>query len=425
MPIYPDFPSNPTQLRQIVADIHEQERLPLKYDSADLPRPDLRHGWIIGDLQREIITKWLLENHPTDLCRDMHGEPHARTSALLSGRRFAWHYDFEGGVTPVHTLDEHGKPNPQTMFFFETNDIIPEDRSTREEWEPLAKALQIIGEPKCAPGSAWDRFLVRDYGVGLACELADIGFAGTAGGLLAAAFLEEAEGPFAEAALNGAITNPENSTIIAIHNDRLSFTIDETNEVLDHGQDLSSTIHLAVDTTSAAVSLNSTVGPPFAGGGIPVREIRGVFQFNTILWQTGRGRRMDSLFGQLLDEMIGVPEGDLDLFHIWHIYYYVAIKEPQRLTAARQVWSLPSRSFVAKSCPSLPTLRADAEVEADFPSTPIYRPLGSRFHTSRRACGAVTDSGMRLLCAVDDAFAVWSAAGFDVLDLTALQYWGM
>ncbi|KAJ7189533.1 galactose mutarotase-like domain-containing protein [Mycena haematopus] len=31
---------------------------------------------------------------------------------------------------------------------------------------------------------------------------------------------------------------------------------------------------------------NSTVGPPFEDGGIPVREIREVFQFNTTLWQT-------------------------------------------------------------------------------------------------------------------------------------------
>ncbi|KAJ6486773.1 galactose mutarotase-like protein [Mycena sanguinolenta] len=31
---------------------------------------------------------------------------------------------------------------------------------------------------------------------------------------------------------------------------------------------------------------NSTIGPPFEDGGIPVREIREVFQFNTTLWQT-------------------------------------------------------------------------------------------------------------------------------------------
>ncbi|EIN06818.1 galactose mutarotase-like protein [Punctularia strigosozonata HHB-11173 SS5] len=31
---------------------------------------------------------------------------------------------------------------------------------------------------------------------------------------------------------------------------------------------------------------NDTVGPPFEDGGIPVREIREVFQFNTTLWQT-------------------------------------------------------------------------------------------------------------------------------------------
>lgn len=31
---------------------------------------------------------------------------------------------------------------------------------------------------------------------------------------------------------------------------------------------------------------NSTVGPPFEDGGIPLREIREVFQFNTTLWQT-------------------------------------------------------------------------------------------------------------------------------------------
>ncbi|KAJ7853753.1 galactose mutarotase-like protein [Mycena leptocephala] len=157
----------------------------------------------------------------------------------------------------------------------------------------------------------------------------------------------------------------ENATSIAIHNDRLSFTVDKTNGILGHihldGQDLqgpqsntsgrgyyechcvpmgyevaaSDIFHIATDgnatftlikgvditlTPYAGVFMqqvlpightfqqwyflrdtptstglhnfarmlysNSSVGPPFEDGGIPVREIREVWQFNTTLWQT-------------------------------------------------------------------------------------------------------------------------------------------
>ncbi|KAJ7128110.1 galactose mutarotase-like protein [Mycena filopes] len=161
------------------------------------------------------------------------------------------------------------------------------------------------------------------------------------------------------------ITTSDNATTIAIHNDRLSFTIDKTNGFLGHihldGMDLQGpqsntsgrawfechcapmgyevaasdifhvgldgnatfTLIKGLDTTRTAyagvfmqqllpvghtfqqwyfirdtptstglhnfarlVYANASTGPPFADGGIPLREIREVFQFNTTLWQT-------------------------------------------------------------------------------------------------------------------------------------------
>ncbi|KAJ7669268.1 hypothetical protein DFH06DRAFT_1468896 [Mycena polygramma] len=155
--IYPDFPSNPTQLAQIVADIHGQKHLPLKYDSDNRrQRPDLRHGWPIGEAQLKIIVDWLLLNEPTAVCRysldtpdPRHSpdEPDLYMSAMYSGRLFAWHYGVEGGVTYVYTLDEHGNERKTMIFFFETNEIVPDDRCTPEEWGVLARALKISGQP--------------------------------------------------------------------------------------------------------------------------------------------------------------------------------------------------------------------------------------------------------------------------------------
>jgi len=132
----------------VVEDIHKTEGLPLKYDSDNSPRPDLLRGWIIGDAQREIILDWLLEHHPDVVCHDMEGVPDARTTALLSAGRFAEDYGLEGGVIPVHTLDEKGEDTPRSIFFFDSNDVVPQERYTKEDWEPIAKVLQLTGEPR-------------------------------------------------------------------------------------------------------------------------------------------------------------------------------------------------------------------------------------------------------------------------------------
>ncbi|KAJ7833123.1 galactose mutarotase-like domain-containing protein [Mycena olivaceomarginata] len=212
---------------------------------------------------------------------------------------------------------------------------------------------------------------------------------------------------------------------------------------------------------------NSTVGPPFEDGGIPVREIREVYQFNTTLWQTAssnptlnvsipdqdaitpavqaqdatwnlatntpdepfvqqmsnwwtkyfladayRKRKAHGLYGKtetgmaygawlvsvtqdtlfggpthydlILDGMIGVPEGSPNLVRIPHIYYY-ARQQPISQTKATIAHGGPQYLYFNKGQDaSLPTLRADAEGEADFASTPDSispSPIWSRVHS--------------------------------------------
>ncbi|KAJ7291255.1 hypothetical protein C8J57DRAFT_1491753 [Mycena rebaudengoi] len=114
----------------------------------DLPRPELLRGWIISDFQREIVLKWLLEHlAKAAITRDLNGVPHARTTVLIEGWRFARQYGLRGGVSPMHTLNEKGEASAESIFHLDSNEIVPEDRYTREEWEPLSKALQFT-EPK-------------------------------------------------------------------------------------------------------------------------------------------------------------------------------------------------------------------------------------------------------------------------------------
>ncbi|KAJ7039904.1 galactose mutarotase-like protein [Mycena alexandri] len=401
------------------------------------------------------------------------------------------------------------------------------------------------------------------------------------------------------ARVKGKISASENDTIIAIHNDRLSFTIDKTNGILGHihldGQDLqgpqsntsgrgyyechcvpmgyevpaSDIFHIATDgnatftliqgldtsrTAYAGVFMqqvlpightfqqwyfirdtptstglhnfarlhytNSSLGPPFADGGIPVREIREVYQFNTTLWQTAstnpilnvtipdqnaitpavqaqdatwdlatntpdepfvqqtsdwwtkyflsdayRKRKAHGLYGQtetgmaygawmvsvtqdtlyggpthydlLLDGMIGVPEGGPDLFRIPHIYYYFASSHQGAATSNLtnegydRTWGPQYLYFNKGQNASLPTLRADAEAEADFDKyAAFYQSIAHLIpgFTAPVARGTVSLSDMGLPPGVQDVVAVLSANGLDfprnVLDIKALQYWG-
>ncbi|KAJ7136112.1 galactose mutarotase-like protein [Mycena epipterygia] len=408
------------------------------------------------------------------------------------------------------------------------------------------------------------------------------------------------------ARIQGKIVASENATIISIHNDRLSFTIDKTNGILGHlhldGQDLqgpqsntsgrgyyechcvpmgyevpaSDIFHIATDgnatftliqgldlaqvpyagvfmqqvlpightfqqwyflrDTPTSTGLhnfarmfysNSSTGPPFADGGIPVREIREVYQFNTTLWQTAstnpdlnvsipdqnaitpavqaqdatwdlatatpdepfvvqtsdwwtkyfladafRKRKAHGLYGKtetgmaygawmvsvtqdtlfggptrydlLLDGMIGVPEGGPDLFRIPHIYYYVgplccSFASSHQGAATTNLtnegydrtWGPQELYFNKGQQASLPTLRADAEAEADFSKyAEFYQSIAHLIpgFTPPVARGVVSLSRIGLPPAAEDVVAVLSANGLDfprnVLDLKALQYWG-
>ncbi|KAJ6571845.1 galactose mutarotase-like protein [Mycena capillaripes] len=397
----------------------------------------------------------------------------------------------------------------------------------------------------------------------------------------------------------GRIITSENATSIAIHNDRLSFTVDKTNGILGHihldGQDLqgpqsntsgrgyyechcvpmgyevaaSDIFHIATNgnatftlikgvdltlTPYAGVFMqqvlpightfqqwyfirdtptstglhnfarmlysNSSTGPPFTDGGIPVREIREVWQFNTTLWQTAstnptlnvsipdqaaitpavqaqdatwdlatntpdepfvqqtsdwwtkyfladeyRKRKAHGLYGKtetgmaygawivsvtqdtlfggpthydlLLDGMIGVPEGSPNLIRIPHIYYYFASSHQGAATTNLtnegydRTWGPQYLYFNKGQHASLPTLRADAEAEADFSKyAEFYQSIAHLIpgFTPPLARGAVSLSHMSLPHAAEDVVAVLSAGGLDfprnVLDLKAKQYWG-
>ncbi|KAJ6631233.1 galactose mutarotase-like protein [Mycena sp. CBHHK59/15] len=406
-------------------------------------------------------------------------------------------------------------------------------------------------------------------------------------------------------AVKGKIVASENSTFIAIHNDRLSFTVDKTNGILGHihldGQDLqgpqsntsgrgyyechcvpmgyevaaSDIFHIATNgnatftllqghdsshvayagvfmqqvlpightfqqwyfirDTPTATGLhnfarmhyeNSSLGPPFADAGIPVREIREVWQFNTTLWQTAstnpdlnvsipsqsaitpavqaqdatwnlaisspeepfvletsnwwtkyfladayRTRKAHGLYGKtdtgmaygawivsvtqdtlfggpthydlLLDGMIGVPEGGPNLVRIPHIYYYASL-HPQFASSHQgaatsnltnqgydRTWGPQYLYFNKGQHASLPTLRADAESEANFPKyADFYQSIAHLIpgFTPPIARGTISLSHMGLPYAAEDVVAVLSAEGFDfpqnVLDLKARQYWG-
>ncbi|KAJ7461495.1 Sec63 Brl domain-containing protein [Mycena latifolia] len=136
------------KLYTIVEDIHDQATLPDKYDAdSHRRRPDLRRGWIMDDAQSEIIMSWLLQHHPQWLWRDINEKPTRGMSVLTLGKRFVGAYGLEGGVVGVHTLEE-GEHRVREMIWFDSNDVIPGDRYTIDEWAPLAKALQLTREPR-------------------------------------------------------------------------------------------------------------------------------------------------------------------------------------------------------------------------------------------------------------------------------------
>ncbi|KAJ7709543.1 hypothetical protein B0H17DRAFT_1190746 [Mycena rosella] len=148
MPIFPGFPSNFEQLHRIVEDLHDTPDLPEKYDTPKKSQqPKLLRGWRIDECQNEIIFQWLLLNTPELLWLDGNDNPVPGISVFALGNHFADVYGLEGGVAAVHIL-EGGQHLAGSMFWFDSNDVIPEQRYTKKEWAPLAEALQLTEEPK-------------------------------------------------------------------------------------------------------------------------------------------------------------------------------------------------------------------------------------------------------------------------------------
>jgi hypothetical protein len=54
----------------------------------------------------------------------------------------------KGGISAIYTLDDMGEDTLEPIFFIDTNEIPPEDRYHKAEYEPLAKALRFTGEPR-------------------------------------------------------------------------------------------------------------------------------------------------------------------------------------------------------------------------------------------------------------------------------------
>ena len=71
-----------------------------------------------------------------------------QVSVMALGKRFAEAYGLEGGVKGAHILNEDGMHFIREMFWFDSNDVVPEQRYTKEQWAPLAEALQLTGEPR-------------------------------------------------------------------------------------------------------------------------------------------------------------------------------------------------------------------------------------------------------------------------------------
>jgi len=59
----------------------------------------------------------------------------------MSSGQFAKAHGVQSGDISVHTLE-------QSMFYFDSSDIVPQDRHNKEDWEPLAEALKLTREPE-------------------------------------------------------------------------------------------------------------------------------------------------------------------------------------------------------------------------------------------------------------------------------------
>jgi hypothetical protein len=93
--------------------------------------------------------QWLVEHDPNRVCYEDQDKAHAPTSAILSGRRFAAHYGIEGGVSAAHMrLDDTGEHTEEPIFFVDSNQVVPGDRYSEEEWLPLAQALRFTGKQR-------------------------------------------------------------------------------------------------------------------------------------------------------------------------------------------------------------------------------------------------------------------------------------
>ncbi|KAF8147360.1 hypothetical protein K438DRAFT_1989768 [Mycena galopus ATCC 62051] len=134
--------------------IHEHGTLP---DDLDTSKPSIEvfFGWILGPLQQNILLEWTKANHPHRVYRRMDGTPVVAATAYAAAEPFARAHVVLGGAAPVIKVGEHGeKPSAVTMIWVDSNNIVPEDRYTKEQWSDLAAALQVTEEPQCAWGVA-------------------------------------------------------------------------------------------------------------------------------------------------------------------------------------------------------------------------------------------------------------------------------
>ncbi|KAF8215486.1 hypothetical protein K438DRAFT_1955453 [Mycena galopus ATCC 62051] len=141
--------TSPFQRCEFARRIHEHGTLP---DDLDTSKPSIEvfFGWILGPLQQNILLEWTKANHPHRVYRRMDGTPVVAATAYAAAEPFARAHVVLGGAAPVIKVGEHGeKPSAVTMIWVDSNNIVPEDRYTKEQWSDLAAALQVTEEPQC------------------------------------------------------------------------------------------------------------------------------------------------------------------------------------------------------------------------------------------------------------------------------------
>ncbi|KAF7292897.1 hypothetical protein MIND_01188800 [Mycena indigotica] len=122
--------------------------LPARVSLPSGRKQDLRLGWVLGEKQEAMIVEWATKNHC--VLRDNDENIDRFRTVYFSGDRYARSLAIEGGVANVYTPQ-----GAESLFWVDTNSVIPEDRYTARECKQIAKLLGFEGLPKWYPTMAY------------------------------------------------------------------------------------------------------------------------------------------------------------------------------------------------------------------------------------------------------------------------------